>query len=173
VFEAYKNAMRVETERRSVALEAEAWNANGEAAIVENRFGTLEVEIADVRVSPSEIRPAGMQGETPIRIEIDVDPRVPVEDPIVGVSLHRVADGARVLNLSTEGDGVRLGTLATPRTIALTVDRLDVEPGSYRFDVGVYERDWSYVYDYHWQAYPLEVRRVGSGFGPPRRWDER
>ena len=173
VFEAYKKAMRVETERRSVALEAEHWHAQNDPHLQENRFGTREVEIVGVRVEPQEIRPAGATGQMPVRIEIDLDPHVDVEEPIVGVSLHRLSDGASVLNLSTEGDAIRLGTLAAPRTIALTVDRLDVEPGSYRFDVGVYERDWSYVYDYHWQAYPLEVRRVGSGFGPSRRWDER
>jgi len=43
---------------------------------------------------------------------------------------------------------------------------------SYRFDLGVYERDWQYVYDYHWSAYPLEVTWGGAGgtFGPARRW---
>jgi lipopolysaccharide transport system ATP-binding protein len=58
-----------------------------------------------------------------------------------------------------------------PLTVVLLLDRLDLEPGSYRVDVGVYERDWAYVYDYHWQAYPLElVGGGGSGFGPRRRW---
>jgi hypothetical protein len=37
-------------------------------------------------------------------------------------------------------------------------------------DVGVYERSWSYVYDYHWQAYALEVHADRTSPGPPRRW---
>jgi hypothetical protein len=35
----------------------------------------------------------------------------------------------------------------------------------------VYERDWAYVYDYHWQAYQLHIGSAGrGGFGPARRW---
>ena len=64
-----------------------------------------------------------------------------------------------------------LGRLDRPIALSLRLDRLDLEPGSYRFDVGVYERDWTYVYDYHWQAYPLEVAGGGQGFGPSRKWE--
>jgi lipopolysaccharide transport system ATP-binding protein len=62
--------------------------------------------------------------------------------------------------------------LRGPATVVLRLDRLDAEPGAYRFDVGVYEREWRYAYDYHWQAYPPEVAETsGAAFGPPRRWE--
>jgi lipopolysaccharide transport system ATP-binding protein len=171
VFQAYSEAMRVETERRSATEPAAGGSAPNALRMKENRFGTLEVEIVAVRVLPDEVEPPLPQGQGPVRIEIDLEPKKPIEEPIVGVSLHRIADAVMVLNVSTAADGVRLGRIERPTTVSLMLDRLDARPGSYRFDVGVYEKDWSYVYDYHWQAYPLEIRgRSAGGFGPPRRW---
>jgi lipopolysaccharide transport system ATP-binding protein len=139
----------------------------------ENRFGTLEVEIAGVRIEPAKVqRPQG-GGAVPVRVEIDLSPRVAVDEPIVGVSVRRVADGSLMADLNTEGDGIRLGRLDRPTTVTLTFERLDVPPGTYYLDVGVYERDWGYVYDYHWQGYTLEFVGGGGGFGPAHRWVSR
>jgi lipopolysaccharide transport system ATP-binding protein len=168
VYERYNNAMRAETERRATAIGAKpaaAADADGAA-----RFGTYEVEIAAVRVLPGELRHGSPSSGPAVRIEVDLVPHTPVDDPIVGVSLHRVADYSKVIDVTTEADGMRLGRLSGPRTVTLELDRLDVPGGSYRVDVGVYERSWSYVYDYHWHAYPLDVQTRGEGFGPVRRW---
>jgi lipopolysaccharide transport system ATP-binding protein len=165
VYDAYRGAMAAETARRTEALGV-ATQARGS-----DRLGTLEVEITAVRLHPSTVRAGGSSTTAPVRLEIDLVPHTPVNDPIVSVSLHRVEDVVKVLDVSTEADGSRLGRLDGPRTITLTLERLDVPPGSYRFDVGVYERAWDYVYDYHWHAYPLEVVAAGSGtYGPARRW---
>ncbi len=75
------------------------------------RFGTREVEIVDVRIIPQAIRTGGVQTTTPIRIEIDLETSLSIDEPIVGVSLHRVADLTKVLDVSTDGDGVRVGRL--------------------------------------------------------------
>lgn len=169
----YREAMRVETERRS-PLPVERAPSTEPLRRGENRFGTLEVEIAAVRVLPEAVPQARASGSSPIRVEIDLEPHVPVESPIVGVSLHRVGDGVKILDVSTAGDGVELGTLHAPTTVVLMFDRLDADAGSYRLDIGVYERDWRYGYDYHWQAYSLEVLgTAGATFGPPRRWEVR
>lgn len=170
VYEEYRQAMRLETQRRTSAEPPIPRHAGSELSMEENRFGTLEVEIADVRITPSEVPRAGNGAASPVTVEIDIEPRAPVDEPIVAASLHRVTDGAMVLDVSTEGDGVGVGRLDKPTTIALVFDRLDFEPGAYKLSVGVYERSWAYVYDYHWQAYPLEVTGRGGGFGPPRRW---
>jgi lipopolysaccharide transport system ATP-binding protein len=158
VLVAYQDAMRLETERRAHALPDDAVGP----AAVESRFGTLEVEITNVAVLGSP--------DTAVGLRIELLPHAPVDEPIVGVSLHRVVDGMKVLDVSTLGDRTTLGRVGVPTTLELWFDRLDVEAGHYRFDVGVYERGWSAVYDYHWQAYPLEVPPQSSGFGPPRRW---
>jgi lipopolysaccharide transport system ATP-binding protein len=169
VYEQYRTAMHAETDRR-IAATTVAPRHGGGLRIDENRFGTLEVEIADVRVEPISVQRSPAAGHSPVRIEIDLDPRVAVEDPIVSVSLRRDADGDMPVDVNTAADGVRLGRLERHTTVALVLDRLDLPPGTYRLDVGVYEAEWSHVYDYHWQAYPLEVRGGGSGFGPGRTW---
>jgi lipopolysaccharide transport system ATP-binding protein len=169
VYDAYQAAMQVETARR-MAEDARVPRHDGsDLRMAENRFGTLEVEIAAVEISPDHVERAGPDGRAPIRIDVDLVPANSVEDPIVGVSLHRLADGAMMFDVSTATDGVSLGTLDTPRTVSLVLDRLDVEPGGYRLAVGVYAKEWAYAYDYHWQAYPITVVG-GGGFGPVRRW---
>ena len=105
-----------------------------------------------------------------VGIEVELEARTPVDDPIVGLSL-KSDGGQRSMDVNTHSDGLSLGRVEGRRLVTLWIDRLDVEPGTYRFDVGVYEASWSYVYDYHWAAYPLEitVSRQG-GFGPPHQW---
>lgn len=166
VYDAYQASMLLETERRAEALGLVPSRQEQDPG--HERVGTFEVEIADVRVEPTSIPAGGLEG-TPITIEVDLEPRVPVDDPIVVVSLHRAEDYSKVLEVSTEGDGVAVGRLESMRTLTLTLDRIDAEPGSYRFDVGVFERNWEYAYDYRWHAYPLEILG-GAGFGPARRW---
>ncbi|MDH3602328.1 MAG: hypothetical protein OEU26_22165 [Candidatus Tectomicrobia bacterium] len=56
----------------------------------------------------------------------------------------------------------------------MTLERLDLGGGQYYIDVGVYERNWTYAYDYHWKAYPLCVQSTGGAKGilhPPYRWE--
>jgi lipopolysaccharide transport system ATP-binding protein len=169
VYDAYHHSLQAETERRAGE---EGEHESAETATVGEggtRFGTAEVQITDVRVAPAQL--VSGNDATAVRVEIDLVPREPVDDPIVGISLHRVNDFTTVLDVSTDTDGLRLGRVDRPLSVSIAFDRLDVQPGSYRFDVGVYERDWTYAYDYHWHAYPIEVLSSGSNaFGPARRW---
>ncbi len=160
VLETYAGAMRAETERRVAAT-------GGARVDDTDRVGTLEVEIADVRI----VQLASGMGEEgmSVRLEIDLEPRVPVDEPIVSVSLHRVGDYARMLDVSTESDGTALGRLDAPQTVVLELDQMLLPSGSYRFDVGVFEKGWGYIYDYRWHAYPFEVGENGHD-GAQSRW---
>jgi homopolymeric O-antigen transport system ATP-binding protein len=162
VYERYDGAMRAETERRAQA------DGGRDDTAHDDRVGTFEVEIADVRVTPEVIESVGAGSPTRVRLEITLAPRTPVDDPIVSVSLHRAGDYARMLDVSTEGDAVALGRVESPRTIVLDLEGLELPPGSYRFDIGVFERSWAYIYDYRWHAYPLEV--LGAEREGGRRW---
>ncbi len=163
VYEAYREAMRLETERRAEHLGHEPRHVDEEAD--GERYGTYEVEIAAVRVDPARVT-----NGSGLVIEVDLEPRGSVESPVVVITAHGVDDYVKVFELNTEADGMRLGTLSAPRTITLSLDRLDVVPGTYRLDVGVFQHDWEVAYDYRWHAYPLEVVDGGSGFGPQHRW---
>jgi lipopolysaccharide transport system ATP-binding protein len=167
VYAAYEHGMQLESERRAERLGTER-PRDGQADEGE-RFGTFEVEIADVRVDKASVT-TGIGEDTSLRIAVDLLPRRPVEDPIVVVTMHRVSDHTKVFEVSTQGDGEPLGRLEARRTVELSLDRIDVEPGAYRLSVGVFGPDWEQVLDYRWHAYPLDVVDGGSGFGPPRRW---
>ncbi len=70
--------------------------------------------------------------------------------------------------------GLTLPTLQGGGQIVLHLERLDLNGGQYYVDVGVYEREWAYAYDYHWHVYPLLVRPTGgekSILCPPHRWE--
>ncbi len=134
-----------------------------------NRYGSQEATIDAVSVE-REIQTGG-----DLRIGLDLSSRNgPVDDPIVGVAIHRVADGVICYESSTESDGLRLGTLDGRLRVELSFDRLDLLPGEYRLDAGLYRADWAFAYDFHWQAYPLRVvgsRRDKGIFRPPHRWE--
>ena len=121
VYEAYHEGMRLESERRSAVDPISARHQHDHLEIDENRFGTLEIEIADVAVVRAEEHREGSQ-DAAVGLRVDLEPHHPIDDPIVGVSLHRVADGAVVLNVSSDDDGFRLGRVeeTTPVTFGWT-----------------------------------------------------
>jgi lipopolysaccharide transport system ATP-binding protein len=141
-----------------------------------NRFGTQELTIDAVRMLTSEGEPLGdLPSGRSLRIAIRISPHDgAISDPIVGVTIHRASDGLICYDTSTEASGLRLGTVDNELGVELEFQRLDLLPGDYLVDVGVYRGDWEFAYDFHWQAYPLKV--VGSQsdkgvFRPPHRWE--
>jgi lipopolysaccharide transport system ATP-binding protein len=138
-----------------------------------NRFGTGDIEITAVQLlnRTGQVVSRIRTGE-PLTIELVYTVHQPVAGPIFGVSFAR-ADGVRCYDTSTQADGFVTAAIDRHGIVRLAFDALDLLPGSYRFDVGVYRHDWAYPYDYHWQAYPLEVWSDGKDSGifrPPHRW---
>jgi hypothetical protein len=81
-------------------------------------------------------------------------------------------DGTICMNLGVEHDVSATGE--TPFELTLEVDRLDLAPGDYFFDVGLYEPGWDRCYDFHDHAYALKVIGDGPATGvmwPPHRWE--
>jgi lipopolysaccharide transport system ATP-binding protein len=68
---------------------------------------------------------------------------------------------------------VTLGVLRDA-TVTLALDRLDLAPGRYLVDVGLYRADWDVVYDFHWHAVEIEIGdrppSTRAPLHPPRRW---
>jgi lipopolysaccharide transport system ATP-binding protein len=64
-------------------------------------------------------------------------------------------------------------TLQGQGLISLRLDRLDLVGGRYFLDVGVYEQNWEYAYDYHWHVYAFTVDSPPGQKGiitPPHSW---
>jgi lipopolysaccharide transport system ATP-binding protein len=75
---------------------------------------------------------------------------------------------------NTAEAGISLSHLQERGRITLCLDRLDLSSGQYFVDVGVYEQNWAYAYDYHWHVYPLEIRSTTNAksiLSPPLHWE--
>lgn len=170
----YVAAMRAETLRRTpVQAKTETAVKNQHLRIQENRFGSLEAEITDVRLRTAYDTPAiELNSGDALRVEIDYVAPQRLEAPIFGVSISR-ADGFVCYDVSTESAGVVVEEIDGRGRITFEVSRLDLIGGEYFVDVGIYEHAWAYAYDYHWHVYSFLVRptRVGKGIiNPPSTW---
>lgn len=171
VVEHYVAEMSAETQR----LTPEAVSAGEDRLrLRENRFGSQEMQITAVSLHNATGKtvtqlPTGQ----PLTVEICYDTPQPVPEPIVGVTLSR-PDGFVVYDTSTEAAEIVLPQLAGEGRVCLHLARLDLMPGDYFVDVGIYKQQWAYAYDYHWHTYPLEILG-GQGekgvLNPPHTWE--
>jgi lipopolysaccharide transport system ATP-binding protein len=174
VIRQYQSDIATETRRRTPVGHPPARLGNGSGLRVnENRFGSLELEIVDVRLVDSTGLPVSEVGSgEPLRIELDYTCRDEIESAVFGVTILR-EDNLICYETSTIEMG--LGASARPRCgrIALELQALDLNSGHYFIDVGAYRADWAYAYDYHWRVYPLTVHCSDSIRGVVRlrhRW---
>jgi lipopolysaccharide transport system ATP-binding protein len=140
-----------------------------------NRVGTQEATIDAVSVRGRDGGPVESGG--PVTLSLDLNAgREPLRDPIVTVSVARERDDVVCLEVDTETGRASLGRIAGPATVTLELQRLDLAPGRYVLDVGLYPADWGVAYDYHWHAHGFEVTGGGAARGllaAPHRWDVR
>ena len=165
----YLSEMRSETEKRTPMRPPEVTSTSSQLRVNENRFGSLEVEITDVKVLPDEEINSG----DAITIEIHYSVPKPIAAAIFGVAISR-EDGQSCFETNTNQMGRLLPLAEGKGTIRLHVDRLDLGNGQYYVNAGVYEKSWAYAYDYHWHVYPLYVRSTvhqKTILCPPYRWE--
>jgi len=171
----YVAEMSAETRRRTPAARPVVRTSTGaELQVNENRFGSMEMEIVAVRLLDLAGFPVTeLDSGDPLRVEIEYLAPDPIPEPIFGITVSR-EDGLVCYDTSTEASGTHLPTVHGPGQITFHIDRLDLIGGQYYVDVGIYEREWAYAYDYHWHVYPLIVRLTGGEKGilrPPHRWE--
>jgi lipopolysaccharide transport system ATP-binding protein len=120
----------------------------------QNRFGSFEVEITNVRISwQGGVR---VDAVDPLRIEVDYRSHRRIEAVIFSVTITH-PDGRTCFEASTDRAGFELPTLAEHGTVGVEIGGAGLDDGRYLVSVGVYEREWLYAYDYHWQVYELTV----------------
>lgn len=163
----YTGAMQSETLARTPAPTT---GGGGDLELRRNRLGSQELTVEDVALTPA----AEVRSGDALTVALELRPHAgPVANPVVGVTIHRAADGVVCYDASSESDGLAIGEVSEPVRVALHFDRLDLVPGDYVLDVGAYREDWEFAYDFHWQAYPLRVTGPGGDggvFRPPRTW---
>lgn len=175
VVEAYETEMhRLMVAATPVGAPSQA-GGGARLALGENRFGSQELTIDRVTLS------GGVDGDDgittvaagdPLRIQLRLGaPTRRIDDPSVSVTV-RSLDDSPLIDLAAGRDVLPADDLRPGSAIELTLDRLDLRAGEYKLDVGVYERDWDHVLDFHWSAYRFRVSGpVGSGtLAPPHSW---
>jgi lipopolysaccharide transport system ATP-binding protein len=163
----YREAMRSATVERTPPQ----GGGQDDLELRRNRFGSQELVIERVRILGTADGELEVGGSLDIRFELRPTGG-PIDAPIVGVSIRRVGD-VLCYDSSTKADGVVIGDVDGPIEVELSFPRLDLLPGEYVLDLGVYEATWAFAYDYHWHAYGLTVLGAASDrgvFRPRHAW---
>ena len=165
----YEQEMREGSVRRTPKISSRKTFMGAELLPKENRFGSMEMEISDVILQPGHVRGCG----DPLVIEIIYTCQSSLKSPIFSVSITR-PDGTVCLDINTQSARVPITQVNGDGSIRLNIDRLDIAPGTYFVNVGVFEASWSHAYDFHWHAYQLLVEGGSAHKGilaPPCRWE--
>ncbi len=138
------------------------------------RIGDQKVQIVRVSVNGSDARalePVLAPGAG-FTVELEFVAHEEIPEVVFGVSAHTPDASVRCFDLSTAQAGTPVGPLNGRGKVRLEVARLDLTPGFYKLDVGVFRADWEHPYDYHWAAYPFEVtgRHAPGVLSPPHAW---
>jgi lipopolysaccharide transport system ATP-binding protein len=161
IVERYRGATQEATLMITPAPDREA-SVDGELpeglVLQETRFGSQEVRIEDVVVG------AGGSGDVDPGETLDVTFTLVAdaahEELAVSLAIQRPEGEIMCVDVNTQADGIRVGPLAAGETLRVTLALDDVElaPGTYFVDIGVFPPDWAFSYDYHWCAHRLRVR---------------
>ena len=133
-----------------------------ELLLQEDRMGSQEIQIDRVRIENSggeEL--SGFASGEPLVISIDYTSKVVASGLIFGVTVAN-EDGRICLDLNSGAPDTDRRVSPGPGCATLRISSLDLRPGTYSVSVGLYERSWEHAYDYHWNAYSLEVMPSSS-----------
>lgn len=154
VVAAYRDQMRLRT--LSVTPDDDT-DEDGTLRLKENRFGSQDVRIEEVVVGTGqklgEVRTGGS-----LDVSVSVRSATRNEKVAVSVTIERDADDVTCLDINTDLDEVQVQVApGKVSTVKLKLGALEIRPGRYWVDVGVFPLDWSHAFDYHYHAYPLRV----------------
>ncbi|HIK18656.1 MAG TPA: ABC transporter ATP-binding protein [Leptolyngbyaceae cyanobacterium M33_DOE_097] len=129
------------------------------------------VEILDANHNPTRYISSG-EGVTFV---ITYEVHQPLTDAIFSVSISH-EDGQIYFNTHTAIAGLSLPLEIGTGQIILKLGRLDLVSNQYFANIGVFARDWSHTYDYHWHQHAFEVGwtpATGGILHPPQQWEIR
>jgi hypothetical protein len=119
------------------------------------RWGTGDVEIADVTVSGDGGEQRLLPTGAPCAVHIRYRVVRPVEDAVFGIAWRRL-DGTHVAGHNTELDGLESRRLDEDGEVRCRYDRLALSPGSYQLDVAIHRPD-GLAFDYWCDAARVRV----------------
>jgi len=171
VVQQYTTRMDTLTKLQTPAPETtNATHATTSLELHRNRFGSQEMTITAVELLDSAGQAVSeIESGDAVTVRITYTRRHATASLIVGVTIAR---SDQYICYETHSQPPDQNQQAS--TVTLHLARLDLSPGLYYFDVGLYESNWEYAYDYHWHAYPLTVRSATTDtkgiLHPPHQW---
>jgi lipopolysaccharide transport system ATP-binding protein len=170
----YTTAMQTETQKRtSESKTAKVIDDGNVLEVNKNRFGSFEMEIQDVHILNSDNLPAThLNSGEQLTIELEFCAPEIVTEPIFGITISS-EDGTVCCEASASVADFGQQRVNGSGKISLEFSRLDLARGKYFVDVGIYEKEWTYAYDYHWQVYSFNIgegNRNNSLLDPPQQW---
>ena len=129
----------------------------GTLTLQETRYGSQEVTIEEVQIGAygrGDVDP----GET-LDIAFTLRSAARHDAVSVSVAIQRPEGEMIAIDINTEADEVFVGPIGPgqDRRVVLSLDELELAPGSYFVDIGVFPTDWKHSFDYHWRAHRLRV----------------
>ena len=175
VVDGFRNQASVETAARTPIPDPDdiAVGMQSKLVLRDNRLGSQEVRITGVCISDLEGNDAkAVAAGQPAKVVLEYEAKEPVDGAIFGVSIS-TEDGRVCLEVSTAHASAEQHALEGKGAVVLELFQLDLRPGDYFVDVGIYEREWRYAYDYHWHVYPIKINPTETKMGHrsvPHRW---
>jgi hypothetical protein len=138
----------------------------------EGRWGTREIEIANVTISgPDGDAGHVFQSGDAIQVRMDVKAKETITDFVFGLGLFN-ADGVCVYGTNTNLEEFQPTEITGDAVVTFDIDHLDLVEGTYRLDLAAHKAD-GYPYDYHRLLYTFRVkskiRDVGI-YRPDHKW---
>lgn len=164
VLEAYSRSAD-ETSGAVHAVAGEGW-----------RRGTGRVLIDDVSLHDAEGRGlSALHPGSALNVRVSYVNPDGVENAHASVSLRRAGADGPVVDVTTGDGGAPPVRLAGAGLLELHLDRLDLKPGRYWVDTGVFSVAWDETYDYRWdwRSVVLLGEAMGGAVQPPHRWTAR
>jgi ABC-type polysaccharide/polyol phosphate transport system ATPase subunit len=139
----------------------------------EGRWGSREIEIADVRIVGGDGAPRYVfQSGDAAAVEMTVRAHKKVGPVVFGVSLFN-ADGVCCYGTNTSIEELAVPEVEGEQTVTFRIRSLDLVEGSYKLDVAAHRED-GFAYDYHRLLYSFRVhsrtKDVGI-FRPAHSWE--
>jgi ABC-type polysaccharide/polyol phosphate transport system ATPase subunit len=138
----------------------------------EGRWGSREIEIADVKLLDRDGEPSFVfhSGDS-ITVRLKVVPHKPETDFVFGISVFN-ADGVCCYGTNTSIEEMKSASLSEESEVTFEIDSLDLVGGTYKLDVAVHAES-GYSYDYHRLLYTFRVKSRIADVGiyrPRHRW---
>lgn len=161
----YHDLMRQRTERRAGKISV-ASRSSLLRVTQGNREGTQECSISAVRIYNERGQlTESVETGSPLAVEVDLQRGDHILDMACTVGIFNESH-AKCWEIAIPSLITLDGTLQGKHTLRVDLTSLPLVPGRYFLNLGIYPLDWSYLYDRHWQMYPLHItgaRTSGPG----------